>query len=67
MDSTALVNSRPTHQMDSKNRVMADTWNCKKCSVSAHPKIVSENRVPVDLEIVTENLVTTDVWNRQHQ
>jgi hypothetical protein len=52
MESTASMNSRPTYQIDSKNRVMADVWNCQKRYFTADPKIISENRVPVELEIV---------------
>jgi hypothetical protein len=37
MESTASLKSLPTHQIDSKNRVMADTWNCQKCYVTADP------------------------------
>jgi hypothetical protein len=40
--------------MNTINRVMADAWNCKKRYVSPDPLIVSENRVAVDLEIITE-------------
>jgi len=58
------MNSRPTHQIDSKNRVMADTWNCQKLYVIADPLIASENKATVDLEIANEYLVTADVWNR---
>jgi hypothetical protein len=48
------MNSRPTHQIDRKNRIMVDTWNCKKRYVIVDPKIGSENRVTVDLEIINE-------------
>jgi hypothetical protein len=54
MESAPSLNSRPTHQIDSKNRVMADTWNCKKRYVTVDPEIAGENRVTVDLEIVNE-------------
>jgi len=30
MESTVSMNSRPTHQIDSKTRVIADAWNCQK-------------------------------------
>jgi hypothetical protein len=40
--------------MDSKNRVMADAWNCQKRYANADPQIVSENKVPVELEIDNE-------------
>jgi len=65
MEPTSWMNSRPTHQIDSKNRVMADAWSCQKCYVTADPLIVSKNRVIVELEIITENWVTGDVWNPQ--
>jgi hypothetical protein len=48
------MNSLSTRQIDSKNRVMADTWNCQKHYVTIDPKIVSEYNVPVDLEIINE-------------
>jgi hypothetical protein len=48
------MNSRPTHQIDSKNRVMADAWNCQKRYVIVDPQIVSENKVLVELEIDNE-------------
>jgi len=48
------MNLRPTHQIDSKNRVMADVWNCQKCYVTSDPQIGGENRVSIDLEIVNE-------------
>jgi len=59
------MNSRPTHQIDSKNRVKADTWNCQKRYVTANPQIDSENKVTVDLEIVNEYWEKADVCNRQ--
>jgi predicted transposase YbfD/YdcC len=54
MESTASMNSRSTHQIDSKNRVMADAWNCQKRYVTTDRQISGENRVTVDLEIVNE-------------
>jgi hypothetical protein len=54
MESTASMNSRPTHQIDSKNRVLADAWKCKKHSVTDDPYIAGHKRVIVDLEIVKE-------------
>jgi len=33
---------------------MANTWNCQKRYVTADPKIDSENKVIIDLEIVNE-------------
>jgi hypothetical protein len=42
MESTALMNSRPTYQINSKNRVLADAWNSKNCchgwSINRRPK-----------------------------
>jgi hypothetical protein len=38
----SLMNSRPTHQIDSKNRVMADAWNCQKRYVTVNPQIGGE-------------------------
>jgi hypothetical protein len=61
------MNSLMMHQIDSKNRVMANTWNCQKRYVSVDPKIVSKNKVPAELEIVNEYKVTANVWNRQCQ
>jgi hypothetical protein len=54
MESTASMNSRPTHQIDRTNRVIADAWNCQKCYVTADPKIAGRKRVTVDLEIANE-------------
>jgi hypothetical protein len=48
------MNSRPTHQIDSTNRVKADAWNCQKRYVTADLEIAGENRVTLDLEIVNE-------------
>jgi hypothetical protein len=67
MESIASINSRPPHQIDRKNRVMADAWNCKKRYVTAYPKIAGLIRVTVDLEIVNEYWVTATAWNRQRQ
>jgi hypothetical protein len=41
-------------QIDSKNGVMADAWNCQKRDVTTDPQIMSKNLVGVDLEIVIE-------------
>jgi hypothetical protein len=54
MESTTSMNSRRTHQIDSKNRAMADSWNCQKRYVVADPLIAGENRVTVDLEIINK-------------
>jgi hypothetical protein len=67
MESTPLMNSRPTHQLDSKNRVMAEAWNCQKRYFTGDPQIGGENRVTMVLEIVHEYCMTTDVSNRQRQ
>jgi hypothetical protein len=40
--------------MESKNRVMADAWNCKKRYLTVAPYIAGKKRVIVDLEIVNE-------------
>jgi hypothetical protein len=48
------MNSQPTHQIDSKTSVMADSWNCQKRYVTADPQIHGKNKVTVDLEIVNE-------------
>jgi len=55
------------HPIDSKNKVMAEAWNCQKRYGTADPQIARENRVPVDLEIVNEYRVTADIWNQQRQ
>jgi hypothetical protein len=65
--STVSMNWRPTHQIDCKNRVMADSCNCQKRYVTADPKIGNENRDTVYLEIFNEWRVTADVCNRQRQ
>jgi hypothetical protein len=55
----------PTHQIDSKNRLMATTWNRHTHSANYDPEIVTENWVPVEREIIFENWVAADWWNRQ--
>jgi hypothetical protein len=50
MESTASMNSRPTHQIDSKNIVMTDAWHCQKRYDTADPSSAGQNRVTVDLE-----------------
>jgi hypothetical protein len=55
------------HPIDSKNKVMAEAWNCQKRYGTADPQIARENRVPVDLEIVNEYRVTADICNQQRQ
>jgi hypothetical protein len=37
MELTASMNSQPRHQIDRKNKVMADAWNSKKRYVMADP------------------------------
>jgi hypothetical protein len=54
MESTTSLNSQPTHQINSKNRVMVDAWNCQKRYVMVDPQIGGENIVTVDLEIINE-------------
>jgi hypothetical protein len=34
---TALTNSGPTHQIDSKNKAKVDAWNCQERYVLADP------------------------------
>jgi hypothetical protein len=57
------MNSRPTHQIDSKNRLMADEWNCQKRYFTFDPYIINEKKDTVDLEIINEYRVTASVWN----
>jgi len=57
--------ARPTQQIDSKNRFMANTWNCETNSANGHQEIITENWVTVEREIIFENWVTADWWNRQ--
>jgi hypothetical protein len=37
IESTASLNSRTTHQIDRKNRVMANAWKCQKLYVIHDP------------------------------
>jgi hypothetical protein len=37
-----------THQINSKNRVMAGAWNSKKRYITPDPQISGENRDTVD-------------------
>jgi len=67
MEPTVSINSRPPHQINSKNRVKPDVWNSQKRYGTTDPWIISENRVPTELEIVNEYWVTADVWNEQCQ
>jgi hypothetical protein len=60
VESTA----RPTHQIDRKNRFMANTWKCETHSANADPKIDTENWVTIEREIIFENWVVADWWNR---
>jgi hypothetical protein len=53
MESTASTNSGPTHEIDSKNKVKVDAWNCQKQYVMAYPLIFNENRVTV-VKIINE-------------
>ena len=52
-------------EIDSKNRFMANAWNCQIRNANADPEIVNENWVPVEREIIFENWVRADEWNRQ--
>jgi len=61
MESTA----RPTYQIDTKNRSMANAWNCQTHSPNANPEIVRKNWVTVEREMIFENWGTADGWNRQ--
>jgi hypothetical protein len=54
MELSTSMNSRPTHQIDSKIRVMAGAWNCQKRYVTADPQIGCKNRVTINLEIIKE-------------
>ena len=54
MESTALMNSRSTRDINSQNIVMGDAWKRQKHYVTADTEIVGKNRVHVDLEIVNE-------------
>jgi len=54
MESTANTNTRLTDEINRENRVIVDAWN-RHCKPRHYrPEIISENRVTVDLEIVTE-------------
>ena len=59
VESTA----RPTQQIDSKNRFMANTWKCETHSANADPEIDTENWVTIEREIIFENWVAADWWN----
>jgi hypothetical protein len=48
------MNSQPTHQIDSKTRVMVDAWNFQKRYVTADLQIGGKNRVTRDLEIINK-------------
>jgi hypothetical protein len=43
MESTASINSQPTHEIESKIRVMVDAWNRNKHYVIADSQIIIEN------------------------
>jgi len=49
------LTARPTHQIDSKNILMATTWNCHTHSANADPEIVPQNKITVEQEIIFEN------------
>jgi len=49
--------ARPTHQIDRKNRFIANAWKCQTHYATADPEIISENWVPVEWEINFENWV----------
>jgi hypothetical protein len=68
MESTAHTNSRLTNEIKRQKRVIVDAWNREwKLRHYNWPKIVSENKVTVDLEIATEISVAADIWSRQRQ
>jgi hypothetical protein len=49
---------------------MADEWNCQKRFFTADAEIVSKNWVnwvTVEWEIIIENWVANDAWNRQRK
>ena len=60
VESTA----RPTHQIDSKNRLMIQ-YGIVTHSTNADPEIVTENWVIIEREIIFENWVAANWWNRQ--
>jgi len=66
-ESTASMNSRPTHDIDSQNIVMGDAWNRQKHYVTADAEVVGEIWVTLEREIIIENWVTDDAWNRQRK
>ena len=61
VESTA----RPMHQIDSKTRLMAITWNCHTHCANADREIVPENWVTVEREIIFESSVAANWCNRQ--
>jgi hypothetical protein len=67
MELTALMNSRPTPDIDSQNIVRGDAWNRQKHYVNANAEVVGENWVTVEREIIIENWVADDAWNRQRK
>jgi hypothetical protein len=48
------MNSGMTHQIEGKNRAMADAWNCQIHYVMADSQIDGKNRITVDLDIINE-------------
>jgi len=63
--SRVELTARPSQQIDSKNRFMANTWKCETHCANADPEIVTENWVTVERDIIFENWVATEWWNRQ--
>jgi len=61
MESTA----QPTHKIDTKNRFMANAWNCQPLSANVDPEVISKSSVTVEREIIFENWVMLNGWNRQ--
>jgi len=53
--------------IDSKNIVMGVVWNRQKHYVIADAEIVGVNWVNVEREIIIENWVTDDAWNRHRK
>ena len=51
MQSTA----RPMHQIETKNRFMANAWNCQPLSANVDPEVISKSSVTVEREIIFEN------------
>jgi hypothetical protein len=47
--------AQPTHKIDSKNRFMANAWNCQPLSANVDPEVISKSSVTVEREIIFEN------------